>query len=244
MGKPNLTKDLRDKRLIELPSDYPKKCHKYSAGIVIPYSEIEEQTKKLGKIISKKYKGGRILAVPIFCGAKNFWTLLRQYIKGVAVVTRSFKLSSYEKTESSGKFSYDSDRLDEIQKIAPLMDVVLGIEDIVDSGNTLNFLHQNIPKFRICTLLSKPEKMLPEYRHLGPEYCLFNVGSAVSTEGEPIESVFLFGFGMDLYLWDRNGEQDKSRELPDVHALKPKYYDDKAVERPQKLVEIVHANTA
>ena len=85
-------------------------------------------------------------------------------------------------------------------------DVII-IEDIVDSGVTLNYLKDNLKgrganSIKICTLLDKPERRQVEFT---PDY----VGIEVPDE-------FVVGYGLDY--------NEKYRELPYVGVLKEEIY--------------------
>jgi hypoxanthine phosphoribosyltransferase len=80
---------------------------------------------------------------------------------------------------------------------------VIIVEDIIDSGITLNYLHNYLlgrqPKtLKICTLLDKPERR--EVDHVKPDYVGFEVGNK-----------FIVGYGLDY--------NQKYRNLPYISCL-------------------------
>ena len=84
---------------------------------------------------------------------------------------------------------------------------ILLVEDILDSGLTLNYLMQflsaNKPaSIRICTLLNKPSRRNVD---VFPDYCGFEI---------PDE--FVVGYGLDY--------ADRYRNLPYIGVLKPSVY--------------------
>lgn len=84
---------------------------------------------------------------------------------------------------------------------------VLIVEDIVDTGQTMNtvlhnFADRGAADIRICTLLDKPVRRLPEYAHIVPDYIGFSV-----------PDVFVVGWGIDY--------NDQYRLLPDIMAYHP-----------------------
>ena len=84
---------------------------------------------------------------------------------------------------------------------------VLIIEDIIDSGLTLNYLVDNIKSrkpasVRICTLLSKPDRR--------------KVNVTVDYNGFIIPDHFVVGYGLDY--------AGKYRNLPFIGVLKPEIY--------------------
>lgn len=85
---------------------------------------------------------------------------------------------------------------------------VLIIEDIVDSGNTLNYLvdflkARNPASIKICTLLDKPEGRQVE---IDADY----VGFIIPDE-------FVVGYGLDF--------DERYRNLPYIGVLKPRCYE-------------------
>ena len=86
---------------------------------------------------------------------------------------------------------------------------VLIIEDIFDSGRTLNLLVNELSKrnprsLECCTLLDKPERRDPDIT-LNPKY----VGKNVPDE-------FVVGYGLDM--------DEKYRQLDYIGILKPEVY--------------------
>jgi hypoxanthine phosphoribosyltransferase len=81
---------------------------------------------------------------------------------------------------------------------------VLVIEDIIDSGRTIGFLHMYLVSrapgsVRVCTLLDKPQR---RQVHITIDYCGFT-----------IPDVFVVGYGLD---WN-----EQYRHLPDICVLEP-----------------------
>ena len=91
---------------------------------------------------------------------------MRTNFKGAEVF---LAISSYEGTESTGKFHIQSDLRAEIKG----KDVLI-VEDIVDSGLTIDFLKKHLAphepaSIKICTLLTKSEnhKLQPQVDYFG-----------------------------------------------------------------------------
>lgn len=119
---------------------------------------IANRTSELAAQISEKYKGKRLVIVGILKGAFMFMSDL---VKRLSVDHRIefMALSSYgSKTTSDGSVRIIMDIRTSIAG-----EHVLIVEDIVDSGYTLQFL-QNLLKTRspaslsTCVLLSKPDR--------------------------------------------------------------------------------------
>ena len=120
--------------------------------------EIAVKTAELADQISKKYEGKRLVVIGILKGSFMFMSDL---VKRLNVEHRVdfMALSSYgNKTVSTGAVRIIMDLRTSI-----LNEHVLIVEDIVDSGYTLQFLH-NLLKTRspasisTCVLLNKPDR--------------------------------------------------------------------------------------
>jgi len=107
------------------------------------------------------------------------------------------KAASYEGMQSTGKVSFQHTG----DLILQDRDVII-VEDIVDTGNTLNALLDYLEKFnprsvQICTLLFKRKA----YQHSHPiDYVCFEV-----------KNKFLLGYGLDYDGYGRN--------IPEVYIL-------------------------
>lgn len=171
--------------------------------IVYSQEDLAQCVQKLGREISKDYAGKEIVAIAILKGAVVFFSDLVRAID-VPVHLDFMAASSYgASTKSSGtvKILKDLDYAVENKH-------VLIIEDIVDSGLTLNYLLDNIKQrkpasVKLCALLNKPERRKVNV-HI--DYCGFDV---------PDE--FLVGYGLDY--------AEKYRNLPFIGILKPAIYE-------------------
>ena len=107
------------------------------------------------------------------------------------------QVESYQGTESTGKIKLKQDLIDKIEG----RNIII-IEDIVDTGRTLEYLREYIKKHnpksvKVCTLLSKPSRRIVE---LNIDYIGFSI---------PDE--FVIGFGMDY--------DQKYRNLPYIAKM-------------------------
>lgn len=158
--------------------------------------EIKLRIKALAVEIDTAYDGKRPIFIAILNGSFMFASDLFKEIRIDAEIC-FIKLASYKGTRSTGNV-ITSIGLDE-----PLKDRhVVIIEDIVDTGNTLNkFLpqlyNQQPASLKIAALLHKPEAL--EYP-VTIDYLGFNV-----------PNIFLLGFGLD---YDGLG-----RNLPEIYQL-------------------------
>lgn len=158
--------------------------------VLVSEKEIHEKTKELGKIISKDYAGKEITVICVLKGGVMFMVDLVKQID-VPLKMDFMVVSSYgDEFESSGVVKMVKD-LDE-----PIANKhVLIVEDIIDSGRTLNYLIQiledrNPASIEICTLLDKPEQRIAKVD--------------VKYVGFEIPDYFVLGYGLDYEQLYRN----------------------------------------
>ena len=162
-------------------------------------NQIQAQVKKLAERISVDYAGKDILAIGILKGAFMFFSDIVRTIK-IPLTLDFIVASSYVKTETSGevKIFYD------IREDVADKDVLL-IDDIVDSGITLNHVRETIlnkgPKtLKICAFLDKKERRV---EHVPLDY----VGFEIPNE-------FVVGYGLDY--------EGQFRNLPYISVFRKK----------------------
>lgn len=159
--------------------------------------QIHQRVRELGSLISDDYEGKNLLAVGILKGAFMFFCDLVRAIR-IPLSIDFIMASSYVKTDTSGEIKVHYDiRVDLSDK-----DVLL-VEDIVDTGITLNHIRERVlargPKsVRICTFLDKRERRL--------------VDVPVEYTGFVIPNQFVVGYGLDY--------DDKFRNLPYISVFK------------------------
>lgn len=169
--------------------------------VLVSEEELKETVKKLGAQISKDYEGKNLLLVSVLKGAVVFMSDLLREITCDCVID-FMAVSSYSGTKTTGvvKFKKDLD-------INPDgMDILL-VEDILDSGITLEYLKnvlvdRNAASIKVCALLDKPEN---RRANITADY----VGKVIPDE-------FVIGYGLDY--------DEKYRNLPYVGVLSPKVY--------------------
>lgn len=170
--------------------------------ILYTEEELRNCVRRLGEQISRDYAGKEIFAIGILKGAVIFFADLVRAID-VPVHLDFMAASSYgASTKSSGtvKILKDLDYSIEGKH-------VLIVEDIVDSGLTLNYLLTNIQQrkpasVKLCALLSKPQRRKVD---VAVDYC-----------GYTVPDDFLVGYGLDY--------AEKYRNLPFIGILKPEIY--------------------
>ncbi len=161
--------------------------------------QIQSKVKELAGRISEDYAGKEILAVGILKGACMFFS---DIVRSVEVpLTIDFIIaSSYLKAESSGEVKVYYDIRGDISDKHVLL-----IEDIVDTGITLNHIRERIlercPKsLKICAFLDKKERR--------------EVEVPLDYIGFEIPDKFVVGYGLDY--------DDKFRNLPYISTFKKK----------------------
>lgn len=152
-------------------------------------SEIDKQIKRLGAEINKDYSGKRPLFIAILNGSFMFASDLFKELTIDAEIC-FIKLASYKGTRSTGHV-ITSIGLDESLKGRH----VIIVEDIVDTGKTLNeFLPQlkdsQPASLKIAALLHKPDALV---HPLTIDYLGFSVPNK-----------FLLGYGLDFDGLGRN----------------------------------------
>lgn len=151
-------------------------------NVLINKARLEKRIEEMAKQIEKDYKGKEIVFLGILKGSVPFMWELAKRIKN-NVIFEFIEVSSYKGTESTGTVTLHKDIKDSIEG----KDVII-IEDIVDTGRTLDFLLKLLKEkkpnsIRIATLLSKPSKRVVE---LDVDYIGFK-----------IDDKFVVGYGLD-----------------------------------------------
>src|ERR671922_2010621 len=171
--------------------------------ILVSEDQIAGKVAELGAQISADYDGRQLTLVSVLKGSLPFMADLMRAIT-VPVRIDLMEVSSYggTTTESSGLVRILKDLSASIEG-----EDVLIVEDIIDTGLTLNYLirylrGKNPKSLRICTLLNKPARRL--------------VDIPVDYVGFTIPDQFVVGYGLDY------GEV--YRNLKFVGVLRPEVY--------------------
>ncbi len=177
--------------------------HADVAEVLVSEEAIQGRVRELGQRISDDYRGRDLTLVSVLKGSLPFMADLMRAID-VPVRIDLMEVSSYggTSTESSGLVRI----LKDLSASIAGEDVLL-VEDIIDTGLTLNYLirylrGKNPASLRICTLLDKPARRL--------------VDIPVDYTGFTIEDRFVVGYGLDY------GEL--YRNLRFVGVLRPEVY--------------------
>jgi hypoxanthine phosphoribosyltransferase len=151
--------------------------------ILVSREDLVRRVAELGEEISRDYEGRDLVMVGILKGAVLFLADLMRHLD-VPCEIDFMAVSSYgSQTDSSGVVRILKD-LD-----APIEGRhVLVVEDIIDSGLTLQYLMRNLKARRpasleVCSLLTKPERLRVD---LSPRYVGFEIPDR-----------FAIGYGLD-----------------------------------------------
>lgn len=167
--------------------------------VMITEEQIRERAAEIGRQISEEFRGEDVLVVGILKGAVVWMADVIKNIDNEKLAIDFMVVSSYgASTKSSGVVKIIKDLDSDIKDR-----VVIVVEDIVDSGITLNYLKgyleaRNAKTVKICTLLDKPEGRRVE---LEADYVGFTVPDR-----------FIVGYGLDF--------DQKYRQLPYISFLK------------------------
>jgi hypoxanthine phosphoribosyltransferase len=166
--------------------------------VLVDAARLQARVRDLAGAISRDYSGRRLLLIGVLKGAVFFLSDLMRFID-IPVEVDFMAVASYgSATDSSG-----------VVRILKDLDIpiegrdVLIVEDIVDSGLTLQYLLRNLGSrnpdtLEVCALLTKPSRRKVELpiRYIGFE----------------IPDTFVVGYGLDY--------AERHRNLPYVAALK------------------------
>ena len=173
------------------------------AEILITEEQIQAKIRELGQLISRDYSGQDLLLICVLKGAISFLADLMREISSPHEID-FMAISSYgASTESSGVVRILKDLDTNIEgRNVPI------VEDIVDTGRTLDYITQNLktrrPKsVRICTLLNKPSRR--------------EIDIPLNYVGFEIPNKFVIGYGLDF--------AEIYRSLPYIGVLKKEKYD-------------------
>ncbi|MBR0352032.1 MAG: hypoxanthine phosphoribosyltransferase [Oscillospiraceae bacterium] len=170
-------------------------------SVLISEEELQAKVREIGAKISEDYQG----KTPIFVGVlKGCFIFMSDLVRSVSInCSMDFMaVSSYSGTKTTGAVKINKDLSEDICG----KDVII-VEDILDSGITLNYLKHYLmvrepASVRIVTLMDKPSRRKAD---VYADYSCFEVPDA-----------FVVGYGLDY--------NEKYRNLPYVGILKPEVY--------------------
>lgn len=176
--------------------------HQDMDKVLIPVAEIKAKVEEMGRALSRDYAGKYPLVVGILKGASVFMADLIRAIS-IDVQIDFMAVSSYG---SSSKSTGVVRILKDLEQNIGGRHVLI-VEDIVDTGLTLNYLLEILKargpaSIRVCTLLDKPSRR--------------EINVPVDYNGFSIPDEFVVGYGLDY--------SEKYRNLPEIYILKKEVY--------------------
>lgn len=171
--------------------------------VLVTEEQLQKRIEELGRELTQQYKDKNPVIVGVLKGVVVFFADMVRRIQ-VPCQFDFMWISSYEGTESTGQMVVKKDISTDIRGRH-----VLILEDIFDTGNSLQFVRDYLlakgpASLKICTLLDKPERRNPQVT-VQPEYVGFTIPNA-----------FAVGYGLDY--------NERYRNLPYVGVLKPEAY--------------------
>ena len=171
-------------------------------SILLTPEQIQKRVAEMGAQISADYQGKEPVFVSVLVGAVIFTSDLLRHIT-LPCSLDFMAISSYGKeSRSSGvvRVMKDLDESVESQH-------VIIVEDIVDTGLTLNYLldnfrNRNVASVRVAAFLDKPSRRLTDVK--------------VDYVGFEVPDEFVIGYGLDF--------AQRYRNFPFVGVLRPEVY--------------------
>ena len=177
--------------------------------ILVSEAEIAAKVVELGARITNDYGGRRVTLVSVLKGSLPFMADLMRAID-LPLRIDLMEVSSYggSTTESSGLVRILKDLSASIEG----QDVLI-VEDIIDTGLTLNYLLRYLAdrgpaSISVCCLLDKPARRLAPIE--------------IDYRGFTIPDRFVIGYGLDY--------DERYRNLPYIGVLRPSVYGSAAPE--------------
>ena len=171
--------------------------------ILVDEEAVQRRLEELGQTISADYAGKDLVLVCVLKGGVTFLTDLMR------------KITIPHEIDFLAISSYGVGQRDSTGAVRLVMDLkgditgrdVLIVEDIVDTGHTMDYLlrlfwARNPASLRVCTLLSKPSRR--------------EIDVSLDYIGFDIPDKFVLGYGLDY--------DEKYRNLPYVAVLKKEFY--------------------
>lgn len=164
---------------------------------IVTQEEMRARIRELGKQITSDYTGKDFVLVGVLKGAYAFYADLARAIRLPMRVDFIVVTSYGSRAKTSGKVKMVTEMTEDIKG----KDVLL-VEDIVDSGMTIQHLVKELSKrkpqsVKVCTLLSKPNRR--------------TIDVPLAYIGFNIPDVYVVGYGLDY--------QQKYRNLPYLAVL-------------------------
>lgn len=171
--------------------------------VLITEEQLQARIRELGEELTREYEGKDPIVVGVLKGVLVFYADMVRQLK-IPCQMDFMCISSYAGTSTTGNMIVRKDVSADIKGCH-----VLILEDIFDTGNSLDFVVKHLQakepaSLKICTLLDKPER-----RKAGIDLKCDWTGFVVPNE-------FVVGYGLDF--------NEHFRNLPYVGVLKPEAY--------------------
>lgn len=150
---------------------------------LISQEELQQRLYELANQLDKDYKGKEITAICVMRGSIFFAVDLTLKMKS-RIKFEFITIASYEGTESTGNIQFIQDLRESIEG----KDVLI-LEDIIDTGRSMNFLlnylkTKNPKSLKVCALANKVAKR--------------EVEVPIDYIGFEVPNKFLVGYGFDI----------------------------------------------
>lgn len=159
-------------------------------NVLLSEEKVDARIRELGEQITKDYEGEEVFLICTLKGASFFACELAKRIN-LSLTLDFIAVASYgDGTQSSGEVRMIKDLDESIEGKN-----VIVVEDIIDTGRTLNYLMEMLRKrnpktLKLCSLLDKPERRLVD---VSADYIGFEV-----------PDLFVVGYGLDYAQKYRN----------------------------------------
>jgi hypoxanthine phosphoribosyltransferase len=172
--------------------------------ILLPADTIQQRVRELGAAISQDYAGRNPLLVGVLKGVLFFMADLLRAITIPAEVDFMAVASYTANSREQGLV-----RLDKDLEMPLTGRHVLFVEDVIDTGLTLNYLLRSLrarepASLEVCVLFNKPRRRL--------------IDIPLKYKGFDLPARFVVGYGLDY--------RERYRNLPFVGLLDPRTFQD------------------
>jgi len=166
--------------------------------VLITEAAIQKRVKEIAEEISGDYNGLTVTLICVLKGGVMFFCDLARNLK-VDVEMDFIVVSSYDSLESTGEVKIAKDLAQPVTGKHVLL-----VEDILDTGRTLNHLKSHLVKqqpasLKTCAMLDKPDRRVVD--DISVEYTGFT-----------IPDQFVVGYGLDY--------KQRYRQLPYIGSLR------------------------
>jgi hypoxanthine phosphoribosyltransferase len=170
--------------------------------IIYNVDEIQQRVAQIGQAISRDYLGRNPLIVGVLKGVLFFMADLLRNIS-VPVEIDFIAVSSYSPESRDQGYV----RMVKDLEIPIYNRHILFVEDVIDTGLTLNYILQNLrtrqpATLEVCVLFNKPEHRLIDF--------------PIKYKGFDLPDQFVVGYGLDY--------KEKYRNLPFLGSLQPSIF--------------------